>query len=179
MSGSLRDELLKSGLAKPRPSRSKSKRMPSRKLAENKSLREPGDGQELDLAKAYALRARSEAREREQARREAERKKREKQARRRKLRELLEGKVLDTDSADCVRHYEFHGKIRRVHVTRSQLAQLNTGQLAVLQAGGRFLLVEADVARAAAEIEPGCLALLVDPEQAGDADDGVPDDLVW
>ena len=179
MSGSLRDELLKSGLAKPGQSRSKSKRKPPRKAAEKQSLRASADEQELDLAKAYALRARSEAREREQARREAERKKREKQARRRKLRELLDGKALDTDSADCVRHYEFHGKIRRVHVTRTQLQQLNAGQLAVLQSGGRFLLVEADVARAAADIEPGCLALLVDPEQTGDADDGVPDDLVW
>lgn len=179
MSNSLRDALLKSGLSKPKVAASKNVRGASRKAKAKRPLRESGTGQDVDLAKAYALRARSEAQEREQNRREAERKKREKQERRRKLRELLDGKSLDREDADKLRHYEFHGKIRRVHVTEEQLAALNAGKLAVLQSGGRFILVDADIARQAAVIEPGCLALLVDPEHDNVADDGVPDDLNW
>lgn len=142
-------------------------------------MREANGEQDVDLAKAYALRAHSEAQEREQARLEAERKKREKQERHRKLRELLDRKSLDRDDADKLRHYEFHGKIRRVHVTGEQLAALNAGDLAVLQSGSRFILVEAAVAREAAAIEPVCVALLVDPDQDDGTDDGVPDDLIW
>lgn len=179
MANSLRDALLKSGV-KPKPPRGKDKRASSRKPKGKKHPCESTSTEDLDLAKAYAMRARSEAMERDQARKEAERKKREKQEKRRKLRVLLDGKTQDRDDADTVRHYEFHSKIRRVHVTAEQLVALNAGDLAVLQSGGRFVLVDAAIARQAAEIEPGCLALLVDPEQSVEsADDGVPDDLVW
>ena len=176
MSGSLRDELLKNGFqAKAPPPR---KRGGGRKPSSRKSA-PAGPDEELDLARAYALRARTEAAEREQAKREAERKKREKQERKRKLRALLDGQELNREDADQMRHYEFHGKIRRVHVTADQLAAINAGELGVVQSGGRAIVVKADVARQAAQVEPGVLALLVDPDQADDADDGVPDDLVW
>ncbi len=180
MANSLRDALLKSGISRPTVVAPKKPRGEFPKANGKRPLREANGGQDVDLAKAYALRARSEAQEREQARREAECKKREKQERHRKLRELLDGKSLNRDDTDKLRHYEFHGKIRRVHVTGEQLAALNAGDLAVLQSGGRFILVDAGIARKAAAIEPGCVALLVDPDQGeGADDDGVPDDLIW
>lgn len=173
MSNSLRDALVRSGVSQPQPRRKPGQR--KRRKASAKA-----DSGEMDLARAYALRARDETRERKDAERQA----REKKERRRKLRKLLEGKALDREDAECLRHYEFHGKIRRAHVTAEQLQALNAGDLAVVQSRGRFLLVESGVARQAAAIEPGCLALLVDPAQAGQSDDdvpddGVPDDLVW
>lgn len=177
MSGSLRDELLKNGFkatAAPRRKRGSGRTSPGAKPHEGTQ-----NDEGMDLARAFALRAREEAAEREQARREAERKKREKQERQRKLRQLLDGQSLNRDDADLVRHYEFHGKIRRVHVTSEQLVAINAGELGVVQSGGRALVVTAEVARRAADIEPGVLALLVDPDAADDTDDGVPDDLVW
>lgn len=175
MSNSLRDALLQSGLPmakKPPPAKPGGKRKPPRSSA-------PQRGAEIDLAKAWALRARAETQARDAARREAERLAREKKERRQRLQQLLEGKALDSAAADGVRHYEFHGKIRRVHVTAEQLAGLNAGRLAVVQLRGRFLLVSADVARQAAAIEPGCLALLVEPTDGAGDDEGIPDDLRW
>ncbi len=177
MSGSLRDELLKNGFKAKAPPRRK--RGAGQKPVTDKRDRKLEFGEDLDLARAYALRARTEAAEREQAKREAERKKREKQERKRKLRAVLDGQELNSEDADQVRHYEFHGKIRRVHVTAEQLVAINAGELGVVQSGGRAILVAADIARQAAEIEPGVLALLVDPDQPDAAADGVPDDLVW
>lgn len=175
MGNSLRDALLRSGVQAPKPA----KTQPPRATGSGKRRQPPRADVDIDLARAWALRARSEAAARQRAQAEAERKAREKKARRQRLRELLEDAALDRPDADAVRHYEFHGKIRRVHVTRDQLAALNAGELGVVQSGGRFLLVQRDIARRAADIEPGCVALLVDPDAPPAADDDVPDDLTW
>lgn len=180
MSRSLRDALLQSGLKPTETSRPKSKKKPRKKKHRSGSSEAAGTDGEVDLARAYAMRAREDARERAQAQREAQRKAQEKKERRRRLRELLDGKNLIREDADQLRHYEFHGKIRRVHVTGEQLRALNGGDLAVVQSGGRFMLVDGDIARKAAQIEPGCLALLVHPNaDPSSSDEGIPDDLVW
>lgn len=145
----------------------------------------PRTQEEMDLAKAYALRAQKEKDERiaaEQAKQEAARLKREAKA---KLAELIKDKVLNVADAEHVRHFEYGGKIRRVHVTPEQLKALNAGELGVVQIDGRYSLVDAAIARAAQEILASHVALLVDPN-APAADDPysdplyqVPDDLIW
>lgn len=140
---------------------------------------------EIDLGKAFALRAQQEKAERI----EAERLKQEAAARKRqakaKVVELLHGKTLDDAAAELVRHFEYNGKIRRVHVTAAQFKALNAGELAVVQLDGRYLLVAADLARQVHDLLPSLVALLVDP-QAPVADDpyadakfAIPDDLTW
>ncbi|HEY4529011.1 MAG TPA: DUF2058 family protein [Luteimonas sp.] len=140
---------------------------------------------DIDLAKAYAIRAQREKDERIQAERqkqEAARLRREAQA---KLAALLEGKGLNAADADHVRHFEYGGKIKRVHVTADQLRALNVGELGVVQLNGRYLLVTAAALAEAEAIYPAAVALKVDPN-APAADDPysdpkyqVPDDLVW
>lgn len=120
--------------------------------------------QEIDLAKAYALRARDEARERERLAREAAEKAREKAERKAKVAALIDGKGMNLAEADEVRHFEYAGKIRRVYVDPSQLAALNIGALAIVQHKGRFLIVERALAESVAAIEPVLIALLVDPD---------------
>lgn len=174
MGESLRDQLLKSGLAKPmqnkpRPHghRAEPKRAPAKPSAE------------IDLAKAYAIRAQTEAKERKAAQREAEEQARLKRERKQKLTALLDGKALNKASdADLVRHFEYGGKIRRLHVDAAQFAALNAGDMGVVQQGGRYLLVNREVAEQVRGIDAHHLALLVDPN-AAETDDGVPDDLVW
>ncbi len=141
--------------------------------------------EEIDLAKAYAIRAQNEKAERIEAERlkqEAASIKREAKA---KVAELLKDKTLNAADAEHVRHFEYNGKIRRVHVTDVQLKSLNAGDLGVVQLDGRYLLVDAALARDVQAILPSLLALLVDPT-APAADDPyadplyrVPDDLVW
>ncbi|TAL71517.1 MAG: DUF2058 family protein [Rhodanobacter sp.] len=178
MSESLRDQLLKSGLAKPAtakpcPHGRHGGAKPAPPLASTKPM------SEMDLAKAYALRAQTEARERKAAQREAEELARLRRERKQKLGTLLDGKALNRPDTELVRNFEYGGKIRRMHVDAAQLAALNAGELGIVQFAGRYLLVAREVAEQVRAIDAHQLALLVDPDAAGDADDGVPDDLVW
>jgi uncharacterized protein YaiL (DUF2058 family) len=141
--------------------------------------------QEFDLGKAYAMRAQKEKDERiaaEAAKQEEARLRREARA---KLAELLKDKALNDAGAEHVRHFEYGGKIKRVHVTPEQLAALNRGELGVLQSEGRYVLVSAEVLAQAKEIFPAAIALEVDPNAPAPADDyadpkyQVPDDLAW
>lgn len=141
--------------------------------------------EEIELAKAYALRAQREKEERiaaEAAKQEEARKRREARAR---LSELVKGKALNAAEAEIARHFPYGGKIKRIYVTAEQLKSLNAGELGVLQLDGRYLLVTADVLVQAEEIFPQAIALKVDPNAPAEDDPysdpkyQVPDDLVW
>jgi hypothetical protein len=127
----------------------------------------PGDGSagEIDLAKAYALRAQSEQRERER-RLAAERELAERRrAQRQQVLDLLEGATLNRDDAETIRNFEYGGKIRRVYVTDEQLLQVNDGRLGVIQMRGRYLLVERVLALRIGAVDASAVALLVDPDE--------------
>lgn len=140
---------------------------------------------EIDLGKAYALRAQREKEERiaaEAARQEEARQRREARA---MLAEFLKDKALNDKDADIARHFPYGGKIKRIYVNAEQLRALNAAELGVVQLDGRYVLVTAQVLDEAERIFPQGVALRVDPNApAGDdpyADPKyqVPDDLVW
>jgi uncharacterized protein YaiL (DUF2058 family) len=133
---------------------------------------------EMDLAKAYAIRAQAEATERRRAEAEAAEVARLRKEKKRKVEELLKGKAKNLPDADQVRHFPYGEKIRRVYVDTAQLAALNAGELGVVQQGGRYLIVDKAVIDELRAIAPEFIALMVDPD-APVADDGVPDDLMW
>ena len=144
-----------------------------------------GRGAEMDLGKAFALRAEQEKRERiaaEQRRQEEARVRREARA---TLDELLKDKALNDPAAEIARHFDYGGKIKRVYVTEAQLKALNAGELGVVQSNGRYLLVTADMLAQAETVFAAAVALKVDPdapvEQPAYSDPRfqVPDDLVW
>ena len=184
MSESLRDQLLKSGLAKPvreEPRGNQSKPRQTGKPHGNAGRpaaprREQG---EIDLAKAYAIRAQNEAGERKRAQQAAEEAARLRRERKQKIQQLLDGVVLNKADTELVRNFEYGGKIRRIHVDAAQLAALNAGELGVVQQAGRYLLVTRDIAEQVRAIDAHQLALLVDPHAVGEDDDGAPDDLIW
>jgi len=135
---------------------------------------------EMDLAKAYAIRSQTEAAERRQAEAAAAEEARVRKEKKRKVEELLKGKGLNAADAEHVRHFPYGEKIRRVHATTDQLAAINAGDMGVVQQGGRYLIVEKAVIESLREIAPEFIALMVDPNApVSDADDGVPDDLMW
>ncbi len=191
MVDSLRDQLLKCGIATPAPparGRQQPRKpavAPSRPTAQRRP--KPGAPKtaksstagEIDLAKAYALRAQTLARERQQQAQATAEEARQRRERKLALQQLLAGKVLNKADADQPRSFEYAGKIRRVYVDAPQLAALNRGELGVVQQGGRYLLVTREVAEQVRGIDPHHLALLPDPDDAAVADDGVPDDLMW
>jgi len=97
----------------------------------------------------------------------------------------VKGKELNAADADIARHFEYGGRIKRIHVTAEQLKALNAGHLGELQMDGRYLLVDAALLAQAEQVFAPAVALKVDPD-APAADDPyadpqfqVPDDLVW
>ncbi|HZX79566.1 MAG TPA: DUF2058 family protein [Lysobacter sp.] len=141
--------------------------------------------EDIDLAKAYAIRAQREKDERiaaEAAKQEEARKRREARAR---LAEFLEDKALNDKDADIARHFPYGGKIKRIYVNADQLRALNAGELGVVQLDGRYVLVTAAVLAEAEAIFAPSVALRVDPDAPADDDPysdpqyQVPDDLVW
>lgn len=141
--------------------------------------------EEIDLAKAYAIRAQREKDERIEAERRKQEEARLRREAKAKLAELLAGKSLNDPAAEIARHFDYGGKIKRVHVNAEQLKALNAGELGVVQLDGRYLLVTAEVLTQAEATFAPAIALKVDPN-APSADDPyadplyqVPDDLVW
>ncbi len=187
MSDSLRDQLLKAGFA---PSRKETQRAPEKRDRRDRHVAKPHAedpksarqkrSDEVDLARAYAIRAQTEKAEREAAAREAQQQAQERKERKRRLQELLRGQVLNLAEADHVRHFEHAGKIRRIYVGAEQLIALNRGELGVVVQAGRFILVTREIALRAKEIAEDAVALLVDPEAVSTtSEDDVPDDLMW
>lgn len=147
--------------------------------------RKPRSQEDIDLAKAYAIRAQREKDERIEAERQKQEEARLRREAKAKLDELLKDKALNIADADIARHFPYGGKIKRIYVTADQLKALNAGQLGVLQQNGRYLLVTAELLAEAEAIFAPAVALRVDPNAPADADPyadpmyQVPDDLVW
>lgn len=197
MSGSLRDQLLGLGFqppAKPekpaKPATPRHAGAPARsgakpQQAQQSQRRSPRQREEMDLAKAYAIRAQREKDERIEAERQKQEAARQKREAKAKVVELLAGKALNVEGAEIARHFEYGGKIRRIYVTPEQLSAVNAGELAVVQLDGRYLLVSVEHAAAVEVLLPSLLALRVDPSEPVVSDPyddpkyQVPDDLVW
>ena len=189
MAESLRDQLLKSGIVK----KTQPERIREPKRAGPGAPGRPGRSggkphaappkpqgqQDIDLARAYALRTQTEANERKRAEREAAEQARLRRERKARVQQLLDGHDLNKPDADQARNFEYAGKIRRIHVDTTQLAALNAGELGVVQHAGRYLLVSREVAVQVRDIEPRQIALLLESGTASADDDGVPDDLMW
>lgn len=141
--------------------------------------------EEIDLAKAYAIRAQREKDERIQAERLKQEQARERREAKAKLAELLKDQSLNDPAADIARHFDYGGKIKRIHVTPAQLKALNAGELGVVQLDGRYLLIPAALLVQAEAIFAQAIALKVDPcataaeDRYADPQYQVPDDLVW
>lgn len=166
----------------PRPPASRRHAGPSQR---NVGGGKPRTQDDIDLAKAYAIRAQREKEDRikaEQAKQEEARLRRDARL---ALTGLVKDQGLNAADAEIARHFPYGDKIKRIYVTPAQLKQLNAGELGVLQMDGRYLLVTAALLAQAEAIFPPAVALKVDPD-APAADDPyadplyqVPDDLVW
>ncbi len=208
MSDTLRDQLLGLGFKaaaperKPGPARHDARRPeggkpgararnePARAAGKPRQAPPPRVGKprgEIDLAKAYAIRAQREKDERIEAERRRQEEARQRKLAKAALATLLQapGRVLNHPDADIARHFEYGGKIKRIYVTAEQLKALNAGELGVLQQNGRYVLVTAATLAEAEAVFSAAVALKIDPNAQG-ADDPyadpqfqVPDDLVW
>lgn len=145
----------------------------------------PRSQEEIDLAKAYAIRAQKEKDERIEAERQRQEEARLRREAKAKLAELLKDRALNDPQADIARHFDYGGKIKRVYVTAEQLKALNAGELGVVQLNGHYLLITAALLAEAETVFAPAVALKVDPNAPAQDDPyadpqyQVPDDLVW
>ena len=178
MSDSLRDQLLGLGFKPPAKPERKPDRRPERKPARAPAHHRGAKSREdIDLAKAYAIRAQKEKEERIEAERQKQEAARLRREARARLGVFLQDKALNDPAAEIARHFEYGGKIKRIHVNEAQLKALNAGELGVVQLDGRYVLVDAATLAEAEAIFAPCVALRVDPEAP--AEDDIPPDLVW
>ena len=147
--------------------------------------RKPRSQEEIDLAKAYAIRAQREKEERIEAERVKQEEARVRREAKAKFAELVKDKGLNDPAADIARHFAYGNKIKRIYVNEAQLKQLNAGELGVVQLDGRYMLVTAELLAQTETIFPPAVALKVDPNATVEEDPyadpqyQVPDDLVW
>ena len=208
MTDSLRDQLLGLGFKPaPKPERKPDRRPDPRRDAQRPAGKggahpKPGQGgkprppqggagkpkrsqEDIDLAKAYAIRAQREKDERIEAERVKQEEARVRREAKAKLEAFLKDKGLNDAEADIARHFPYGGKIKRIYVTAEQLKALNAGELGVVQQNGRYLLFTAAVLAEAEAIFAPAIALKVDPNASAEDDPyadpqyQVPDDLVW
>ncbi|WP_305804902.1 DUF2058 family protein [Stenotrophomonas sp. YIM B06876] len=145
----------------------------------------PRSREDIDLAKAYAIRAQREKDERLEAERLKQEEARLRREARARLDELIKDKGLNDPAAEIARHFPYGGKIKRIYVNAEQLKALNAGELGVLQQNGRYLLVSAELLAQAEAVFAQAVALKVDPNASAEEDPyadpqyRVPDDLVW
>ena len=145
----------------------------------------PRTREDIDLAKAYAIRAQKEKDERIEAERQKQEAARQRREAKAALTTFLQDKALNVADAEIARHFEYGGKIKRIYVTDAQLKALNAGELGVVQMEGRYVLVDAATLAQAEAIFAPSVALKVDPNAPAQDDPyadphfQVPDDLVW
>jgi uncharacterized protein YaiL (DUF2058 family) len=153
--------------------------------AQTQNRKPPRTQEEMDLAKAYAIRAQREKEERIEAERVKQEEARLRREAKAKLAEFLKDKGLNDPAADIARHFAYGTKIKRIYVNAEQLKALNAGELGVVQLDGRYLLVTVDVLTQAEVLFAASVALKVDPnapagdDPYSDPQYQVPDDLVW
>jgi uncharacterized protein YaiL (DUF2058 family) len=201
--GSLQDALLKSGLASEDQKPAKKKRRGTKPAETERGPRSgkkkrrgapkggghpagtPPDARQQprsDLERAWAARRRAEKAEKE---REKQARVADQEARRKRNLELdriVEGRILNVESAELPRYFEHLGRIRRVLCTPEQREAINRGELGIVGLRGRYLIVEPQVVeryRALADdLVPDLSGREPDAEQSGDWPE-VPDDLTW
>lgn len=181
MSESLKDQLLKLGLAKNKPQVQRKNPAKARKPKPAVS-RKSNTGGELSLDQAYRLRNKEE---KDKARRKKEEKRLLDLQRRRinkQVQEITDQHGLNDKNAEIKRNFIYKGRIRSVLCTPDQLKSLNAGELGLVFLRGSYILMlpgHVEAVRALAADHVPDLGGAEPEEESGDEEHKVPDDLIW
>lgn len=197
MANSLRDQLIRAGLAEQAPSRSED--APAKTRPKPKPKPKPRSGPAPAAGRSRRpvaprdpaleqerreLRAMEQARIREE--KQAQAAAREIQQRRDAVRDFLLRHQQNDRAGDIPFHFQAHNRIRRLYVTAAQREALLAGALQVAVLGKRDFLITPEQAGQARELDAGLF--IHDAVQAGQDDPAhddpyrdyaVPDDLMW
>ncbi|MBM4204396.1 MAG: DUF2058 domain-containing protein [Gammaproteobacteria bacterium] len=190
MSGSLRDQLIKAGLATADQARKAQKQVKAEKQAQGKQANRT-NAQSTVQAKARAE-AERKAAEKAEKDRELARIANEKvanKARNAEIRQLVaqhDMRTKEQHEDDVAYNFVHHQKVKRIWVTKEHQAQLAAGHLIIISTDGRFHLVKPEVAEQIRARDPRrVIEPVKDKKPEPGSDDGhyakfaVPDDLDW
>lgn len=182
MAGSLKDQLLKAGLA----SKKQAKDAELAKRREQKQNRSGSDPAERERAAAIeAARREKIAKDRElNEQRQAEKARR---ALRAEIRQLADQhRVAPSPNADVRYHFVRDGRVRSIWIDADLQRQLGAGTLRLVAVEQAFVLVPADIAERIAQRDPAALVPNEDRSGARNTEDDalyeqfpIPDDLHW
>ena len=177
MSNSLRDQLLKAGVA----TKQQAQNVASQKRKKNKrkgaSAAAGQDKQSSQLAHAKKI-----ARDRElnlQRKETADRK-----AVAAQVRQLIEANRISREGGEVAYNFADGTRVRKLFVTQAQATDLTTGVLAICKLGDVYEIVQAAIAVKIAERDESCVVAGNATRDIGEEDDlyaeyEVPDDLRW
>lgn len=191
MAESLRDQLVKAGLATASQAKKAEKRLEVEKQARRRG--KPGaatpDQNAEEAPKARAARQQAEKRTKDRTLNQAANEKIAAKALRAELRQLiLANDQRAREASDDDLPYNFvHGKkIKKIHIPKAQVEQLSRGSLVIVNNDGLYHLVGKDVAEKIRARDPKRIIAAHDekPPEPGSDDEyyarfQVPDDLDW
>lgn len=175
MSSSLKDQLLALGLA---PKKTKVKPKKAHK-ARTKAVKPDRGSSEISLDQAYRIRSKQERLQKEKAvelKRQQERQRRETNQ---KIKALVKENAIRDTAAENKRNFLYKGRIRSVLATREQIRAINTGSIGVVYLSGNYHLMSADIIEEIRQFAPDHIPDLSGAESADEAENPVPDDLIW
>ncbi len=138
-----------------------------------------------DLAAAYRAKANAEKRDKEFQKQKKIAEQEARRLRNLQLDKIVEGKLLNDESAELPRYFNYMGKVRRILVTEAQLKAINAGELGIAVLRSRPVLLDQPTHQEYAALAPDLIPDIGGEEPSGDAWDDqykgfeVPDDLRW
>lgn len=184
MSDSLRDQLLKTGLAREQDLRkARSEKRQGKRRGKGKGASGAEADPQSEAARLAAQReADKRARDRTLNRRREE--ERQRQADEHAAREMVIARELPHDG-EVAFNFQHGERIRKLHVSDAQRRELAAGRLAIARTRGRYRLIPADIVERVRARAPFLIAWTAAeaadgaPEDPAYADYPVPDDLTW
>ncbi|MBK8454510.1 MAG: DUF2058 domain-containing protein [Thiofilum sp.] len=178
---SLRDQLLKSGLANQKQAKKAEKEVSKQKYQEAK-----GNAQADDEVKRLAEQARLEQAERSRELNRQQREQAEAKAIQAQIRQLIEMNKISTAGAEIAYQFADHNKVKSIYVTPKLQDQLIHGVIAIVREGESYALIPKQVGDKIAQRDPSHIVLLntKTPSPIAEEEDPyaayqVPDDLMW
>lgn len=182
MSKSLRDQLMKAGLAtKQQALQAKTSNKKKKQQAAKSGEMTDQERRRIDLERERQAKAEKDRELNRQLEEERQRKALEAQ-----VRQLIEVNALSREGGGAEYKFVFENMIKKIYVTDEQLVKLERGLLALAVFDEDFLVIPAPVASKVAERQPEAIVLqndksgdLTEEEEDWYADYQIPDDLMW
>ena len=183
MSMSLRDQLLKAGLASEKQSKDAERHLRQQERERQQLPKDKrGEASDAERAAQQAQLAKA-ARDQELNRRKNQQA--EERARQAQIEQLVEQNRLPRAQTDEIYNFVDGDKIRRIPADTSVRERLSRGEIAIVRCNGRYELVPTEIATRIRERDERAVIVCGLPKDSADASDGdyqnfvVPDDLKW